>query len=126
MMRFTSGDCIALAATTISVLAFAVKEYRGGLTKVTAAAVSKSQAEQIISAVALKVNEALTAIKELEQKRQKHEIECARVQERAAASMARTAEIQAEHGRSISQLQGQMRHVATGSADKMIEYPPTT
>lgn len=124
-MQFTAGDSIALAAVVLSVGGFGVREWRTKAGKVAAEAVAASNLQTVIGVVKAKIDEAMVAIGLLEQKRQAHELECARIQERTSANMARTAEILQENTRDIHQLQGQIRHVATGSADKLIEYPAT-
>lgn len=120
-MTFTGGDYIAICAIGVSVAAFGLREWRGKITDQAQRASDDTRLEQILKGVIEKVEEAVGEIRNLEQKRQKHEVDCARIQERTAAAQQRTAEILTEHSRSIGSLQGQMRHVATGSANKIIE-----
>lgn len=120
-MQFTSGDYIALGMVALSVAAFAVREWRATVTAKTKQATDDSILRGIVNGLTSKLDEVIRELRDLEDKRQKHEVDCAKIQERTAAAQSRTAEILTEHGRSIGQLQGQIRHVVTGSANKIVE-----
>lgn len=122
LSQITNGDYIAAAMFILAVGAATVREVRASTTKAAERAALDTRMNGMISAITTRLDTLATTITGLLDKSQKHEIDCARIQERTAASQERAAEILTEHGRAIAQLQGQIRHVATGSADKIIEF----
>lgn len=123
MALFTSGDYIALGMFGLGVAGITVREWRAAISKAAATTATERDTQSIITAIKTKMDEVVRTVTGLDNKRQKHELECAKIHERTSANMARTAELLTEHARDIGQLQGQVRHLATGSADKLIEYP---
>jgi hypothetical protein len=123
-MQFTGGDWVALSAVGLSVAGFAVREWRTTVTAKTKQASDDSTLHHVVDELTAKLDTALGLIGELEGKRQRHELDCARINERTAASQERTAEILKEHTGAIASLQSQIRNVATGATGKIIEYPP--
>lgn len=120
-MAFSGGDYIALGMFTLALIGIVARELRAALSKNSANAAADATAESFSALVTAKLNDVIDEIKGLEQKRQKHELDCARIQERTAASLERMAERLDRHDRSIEQVQSQVRHVVSGSADKIIE-----
>lgn len=123
-MQFTEGDYIALVAVGLTVIGFVFREWRQTISKTAIAAAAAAGTQAIILSISDQLKGVVTAITELERKRQKHEIDCAKIQERTAAAQERAAELLVEHGRAIGHLQAQMAHVATGSADTLVEIVP--
>jgi hypothetical protein len=107
---------------TLAALGMAAREWRATITARTKQATDNSTAAMLATALATKIDTLNDAWKELDEKRQKHEVDCARVQERTAATQERLTEILDQHGRAIGNLQSQMSRVATGDAGRMVEF----
>lgn len=122
--EFTPGDYIAFTMVCLSVMAFAVREWRTVITARAKRAVDESAQRFMVNGLTAKLDDVVKELNDMEEKRQKHEIGCAKIQERTAASQQRTAEILTVHERSISQLQSQIKHVASGAANKIVEIGP--
>lgn len=121
-MNFSSGDFIAMAALGVTVGAYMVREWRAKIAAEAKDAAADTAMDGIVKGLMSKMDEVVRSIVGLEDRRQKHEVDCARVQERTAAAQQRTAEILQEHGKAIGHLQAQIRNVAPGgSAGKIIE-----
>ena len=123
-MQFSAGDDIALAALGVTGLGILAREVRAKFAKAAANAQSDANTVSIIDAVTGKLDTVAKGIAELEEKRQKHELDCARVQERTAGTMERIAETLDRHDRNIGHLQAQMAHVASGAANVVSEIVP--
>lgn len=124
-MNFTGGDYVAMAAVGLAAVGFGVREWRTTVTARTKQAFDDSALRGIVDGLTARLDEVIAEIRDLESKRQKHEIDCARIQERTASAQERTAEILTRHENSISHLQAQMSHVASGAAGKIVELGPT-
>lgn len=120
-MTFTGGDWIALAAVVLAAAGFAAREYRATVTARIKQASDDTALHGIVDGLTDRLDSVIGEIRELEGKRQKHEIDCARIQERTASAQERTAEILTRHETAIVSLQAQMSHVASGAVGKIVE-----
>jgi hypothetical protein len=120
-MVFSAGDYIALGMFVVGAVGLAVREWRGYVNRETATATADANTNSIIGALTLKMNEMISTLQELERNRQKHELDCARYQERTAATIERTVVMLNSHDKSIETLKAQMAHVASGGAGKLRE-----
>jgi hypothetical protein len=72
-------------------------------------------------AISTKIGDAMREIGILNEKREAHEIKCAKINERTAAAQERTAEILERQSRDLESLKAQMAHVASGAAGRARE-----
>lgn len=122
-MQLSGGDDIALSAVILSACGFMVREWRAKITKTAMDSAAETSMRSLVSAIETKLDDLMKNFAGLMHKAQQHELDCAVIRERTASEQRRTAEILKGYGRDIGQLQGQIRHVATGAAGKIIELP---
>ena len=120
-MIFSPGDYIALSVLALGVLGFIIRERRAGETRIAAEASVDANIASLVTLLSKKQEEIIELLNTLEAKRQKHEIGCARIQERTAAAMERTVAKLDEHDRAIDNLRAQMAHIASGGAGTVRE-----
>lgn len=116
-MTFSGGDYVAAAMFVLVLL----REARAFVSKASEKVAAETTRAAIVKAVGDKIDIALAAIDVLEGKRNEHELKCAVIQERAANTMSSVVSRLEKNERGLEQAQGQIRHLATGSANKLME-----
>lgn len=118
------GDYIAGGMATATVGGIIVREWRASIAAGRKEATDKTLVTGITTELTAKIELLFGKFRDLDERRQKHELECARVQERTAGILARTTESLDRQGREIGHLQAQVRNVVTGSAGRVVEIVP--
>lgn len=120
-MAFTVGDYIALGAVTLTAIGFVGREWRATVTARSKDASDKSLIQATVGTITEQINRLFSLWGTLDQKRQEHELRCAEVQARTAATQERLIERLDKSDRAVAHLQAQIGHVASGANDRIVE-----
>lgn len=114
-MQFSGGDYIALGMFGLGALGFAVREWRATVSMRSKQVADKVAMESVVGTLTAKMEELSQEWRVLDGKRQNHELECARVQERTASTQERLAAVLDRQGRDIQHLQAQVSNLGPGA-----------
>jgi len=120
----SAGDFIAGAMFIVAIMGIIIRECRSnGIAKAKAAA-DQSTALNVANTLSGKMEEIFKLYRDLDERRQLHELACARVQERTATIQSQILATLDRNSRDIVHLQAQMAHVGSSGANRVIELKP--
>ena len=119
-LPFSTGDWVAICALGLAALGQTVREFRHSSATRSANSVRDAMVQRSIEALEAQTKMLVDHLDKLESKQQAHDLECAGIRATTASTLAETVRSLGDHARLISQVQAQVRALATHSNDQIM------